>query len=157
MRVITRIDHLLSTRPSRIGLRLFAFNLLVLFVPIAGILYLDVYESRLLETQERGMIQQARMLAASIDGDGLAPDRVMATLARLEDHADSRVRVYDTAGMVIADSARVTDRRLPSPAPDTYSQVTDRRRRVLYKIGAGLVRVRDRLAGAFRGALGGTS
>jgi len=63
MRVITRIEHLLSTRPSRIGLRLFAFNLLVLFVPVAGILYLDVYESRLLQTQERGMVQQARTVA----------------------------------------------------------------------------------------------
>ena len=36
-------------RPSRIGLRLLTFNLLVLFLPVAGILYLDVYENRLLE------------------------------------------------------------------------------------------------------------
>ncbi|MBA3641637.1 MAG: sensor N-terminal transmembrane domain-containing protein [Acidobacteriota bacterium] len=75
----------LRRRPSRIGLRLFAFNLLVLFVPVAGILYLDVYESRLLETQERGMIQQARMLAASIDDGEVVADRAMATLSRLDD------------------------------------------------------------------------
>jgi hypothetical protein len=57
----------------------------VLFVPVAGILYLDVYESRLLETQERGMIQQARMLAASIDDGEVVADRAMATLSRLDD------------------------------------------------------------------------
>ena len=40
-------------RPSRIASRLLAFDLLLLFLPIAGVLYLDVYEARLLEAQER--------------------------------------------------------------------------------------------------------
>jgi two-component system sensor histidine kinase ChvG len=35
------------SRPSRIANRLLAFNLLLLFLPIAGVLYLDVYEARL--------------------------------------------------------------------------------------------------------------
>ena len=51
-------------RPSRIAIRLLAFNLLLLFLPIAGILYLDVYETRLLEAQERAMVQQGRLMAA---------------------------------------------------------------------------------------------
>ena len=44
-----------------IALRLFAFNLLLLFLPIAAILYLDVYEEALLSSQERSMVQQARL------------------------------------------------------------------------------------------------
>ena len=55
-------------RTSRIGLRVLAFNLLLVFLPVAGILYLDVYEAQLLETQERGMVQQARVLAAALGG-----------------------------------------------------------------------------------------
>ena len=37
---------------SRIGVRLLAFNLLLVFLPAAGILYLDVYETRLLEAHQ---------------------------------------------------------------------------------------------------------
>ena len=46
--------------------RLLAFNLLLVFLPVAGILYLDVYETRLLEVQERGMVQQGRLVAAAL-------------------------------------------------------------------------------------------
>ena len=39
------------TWPSRIVVRLLAFNLLLVFLPVAGILYLDVYQTRLLESE----------------------------------------------------------------------------------------------------------
>jgi hypothetical protein len=65
----------LTRRFSRIGLRLFAFNLLVIFVPVAGVLYLDVYEARLRQMQEASLIQQARLLAAALgDRPELAGD-----------------------------------------------------------------------------------
>ena len=156
MRLTEWIRSLPRRQPSRIGLRLFAFNLLVVFVPVAGILYLDVYESRLLETQERGMIQLARLVAASIEGDTIAPDRVSATFARLEDRGDSRIRVYDAQGALVADSALVPVRVQASSQPDAYSQVENARRRVLYKLGAGLVRVRNRAAGAIRALIDST-
>ena len=63
-------------RPSRIGRRLLAFNLLLVFLPVAGILYLDVYETRLLDVQERGMVQQGRLVAAALgDRDRILPMR----------------------------------------------------------------------------------
>ena len=68
---LTRLRRL---RPSRIGRRLLAFNLLLVFLPVAGILYLDVYETRLLDVQERGMVQQGRLVAAAL-GDR---DRITA-------------------------------------------------------------------------------
>ena len=51
----------MSTRPpfgwySRIGLRLLAFNLLVVFVPVGGILYLGIYESRLRQAQPQARV-----------------------------------------------------------------------------------------------------
>ena len=90
--VVARLRALRRRRPSRIGVRLFAFNLLVLFVPIAGMLYLDVYEDRLLETQERGMVQQARMAAAALSALARWTSAATAVLRALGDHGDARIR-----------------------------------------------------------------
>ena len=43
---------------SRISIRLLAFNVLVVFLPMAGVLVLDTYERQLLEAQERTMGQE---------------------------------------------------------------------------------------------------
>src|SRR5262249_25571996 len=92
---------------SRIGLRLLAFNLLVVFVPVAGVLYLGIYESRLRQEQEAGLAQQARVLAAALgDRETLDGEQIAQLFTRLERRSDARFRVYDTAGAVIADSAR---------------------------------------------------
>src|SRR5262249_20250242 len=71
-------------RLSRIGLRLLAFNLLLLFLPVAGILYLDVYEARLLDTQERAMALEARLIAAALaDQETLDPSAAERLFVRL--------------------------------------------------------------------------
>jgi two-component system sensor histidine kinase ChvG len=65
--------------PSRIGLRLLVFNLLLVFLPVAGILYLDEYETALLEAQERNMVQQGRLVAAALgDRDALTSEQASA-------------------------------------------------------------------------------
>jgi two-component system, OmpR family, sensor histidine kinase ChvG len=135
-------------QPSRIALRLLAFNLLVVFVPAVGVLYLDVYEAHLREAQERAMVQQARVLAAAF-GDAAAVDgaAIEQTLARLERRNDARFRVYDARGLLLADSVRMG----PAAAPeaDAYSRSSesrDVRARVLYRIGAWIATVRDRMA-----------
>ena len=98
--------------PSRIGRRLLAFNLLVLFLPIAAILYLDVYEARLLDSQERGMGQQARILAASLSRLGPLDARTAATLLTdLGERGDARLRIYDGDGKLLVDSNRIASRR----------------------------------------------
>src|SRR5260221_3686318 len=83
-------------RPSRIGVRLFAFNLLVVFVPVSGVVYLDVYETRLRQVQEAGLVQQARVLAAALGDrarlDGGAIAGALAPLGRPDD-ARKRPRI----------------------------------------------------------------
>ena len=97
-----------SHGPSRIAIRLLAFNLLLLFLPIAGILYLDVYEARLLEAQERAMVQQARLVAAALSVDGaLDPKTSAAFITRLGQRGDTRLRIYDAEGVLVADSNNV--------------------------------------------------
>jgi two-component system, OmpR family, sensor histidine kinase ChvG len=133
-------------RPSRIGLRLLAFNLLLVFLPVAGILYLDVYETRLLELQERGMVQQGRLVAAALgDRASLTSEDAGALLLRLGRRGDARIRVYDDVGTLVADAAR-----LPvAVGDDTTTEYSAAgggvRERLLYRLGARMVRLRRAL------------
>ena len=143
--------------PSRIGLRLLAFNLLVVFVPVVGVLYLDVYEAQLLEAQEREMVQQGRILAAAAGESGSLQSEAMARiLTRLGRQTDARFRVYDSSGVVIVDSARVpmaaanVESNLGSASPVSPYDV---RKRPLYRFGAWMVSVRQRAGEILRGWL----
>ena len=87
------------------ALRLLAFNLLVVFVPVIGVLYLDVYESRLLQAQEREMVQQARLMAAVLgDAPQIDVAFIERAFARLERRTEARLQVFDAQGSLIADS-----------------------------------------------------
>ena len=154
MKVSDRIRGALRRRPSRIGMRLFAFNLLVLFVPIAGTFYLDVYEDRLLETQERGMVQQARVLAAALSAGGpLDEARATAVLGAVGEHGDARIKIYGRDGQVLADSARFLASSSLRPTA-SYPEAASIRTKVLYRLGAYFVRARDLIFNAARRWLG---
>ena len=129
---------------SRIGLRLLAFNLLVVFVPVGGILYLGIYESRLRQAQEAGLVQQARVLAAALGDRALDGEEVARIFVRLERRSDARFRVYDAGGNLIADSARqmagtALDEQVRYPGGDDRSV----RSRRLYRVGAWLAGARE--------------
>ncbi|HPB65482.1 MAG TPA: sensor N-terminal transmembrane domain-containing protein, partial [Spirochaetales bacterium] len=59
---------------GRLSVRLLAFNLLLVFLPLASLLYLDTYEKQLLEMQEASMIQQGRVFASAMAGVDLAAE-----------------------------------------------------------------------------------
>src|SRR5260221_700796 len=134
-------------RPSRIGVRLFAFNLLVVFVPVSGVVYLDVYEPRLRQVQEAGLVQQARVLAAALgDRARLDGGAIADAFARLERRSDARFRVYDASGALIADSARqAAGTGVDERARYKSAGERDVRRRRLYRIGAWLAGAQERL------------
>jgi two-component system, OmpR family, sensor histidine kinase ChvG len=137
-------------RPSRIGPRLLAFHLLLVFLPVAGILYLEVYETELLEAQERSMVQQGRLVAAALgDRNDVTADAATALLRRLGQRGDARIRVYDAKGVLVADSVRISDgqnvERPPSDAASEYDSSKSIRQRFLYRVGAWIVRVRRAL------------
>jgi two-component system sensor histidine kinase ChvG len=133
--------------PSRIAFRLLAFNLLVVFLPVAGILYLDVYERELLAEQERGMVLEARGIAAGLAGAAdLSVDakRVVGLVA----NQGSRIRIFSAEGATLADSAST-----PVPAATAAAAVDagdEVRSTVLYRIAAWFVRVGSRLRGSAR-------
>jgi two-component system sensor histidine kinase ChvG len=150
----------LNWRPSRIGPRLLAFNLLVVFVPVVGVLYLDVYEARLLQGQEREMVQQARLLAAVLgDGPQIDVGLIERAFQRLERQTEARLRVFDAQGRVLADSRSVPPPAGDSTAQSKYSDVSQStgtagiRRRTLYRLGAWIESGREWIASRVRSRL----
>jgi two-component system sensor histidine kinase ChvG len=131
--------------------RLLLFNLLILFLPMGSILVLDTYENQLLASQENSMIQQGRIFASVLsgfqdgaeDGEGLARE-VRRILENLRGRTDSRIRVVDDRGRLLADSASaaapvpavpataaavasapVNRENVPSPDEETYTEAGD--------------------------------
>jgi two-component system sensor histidine kinase ChvG len=139
-------------RASRIALRLLAFNVLVLFVPVVGMLYLPIYEARLLDAQERSMVQQARIFAAALGGgEGLDPASAQTILNRLGKRSDARLRVFDTGGVLIADSTRAADQQPEDElAGRKYVAPSGVRQRTLYRVGVVLERMRSWMTSAVR-------
>jgi two-component system sensor histidine kinase ChvG len=117
---------------ARISIRLLAFNLLLVFLPVAGVLFLGAYEARLESAEVRSMTEQARILAAAIGRDGRLElhgiDRLL-TAAQLR---DVRFRVVDDDGNVVADSHRLG----PAPPPRKGSP----RHNTLYRVAVFVVR-----------------
>jgi two-component system sensor histidine kinase ChvG len=118
---------------SRISIRLLAFNVLLVFLPAAGLLTLDTYERQLLRAQELAMVQQGRLLAAALaSGDGL--DSAYAILTSLGGRQQARLRVVDADGRLLADSSRIGPQREPEAASSyPAGSLLDR---MLYWIGA---------------------
>jgi len=130
-------------RFSGLTVRLLAFNLLLVFLPAAGLLYLDIYEKQLLETQERSMVQQGRVLAAALSvRETLPRGEVERLLRQLNRRLDARLRVVDREGLVLGDTSRFGPRLGKPPGPEAPPA----RRNVLYRVGAFLYDLYKRIA-----------
>jgi two-component system sensor histidine kinase ChvG len=119
---------------SRISIRLLAFNLLLVFLPAAGVLFLDTYENQLLDAQERAMVQQGRVLAAALAGRGELDEELATEILReLDQRTESRLRVVDRWGTLLADTSRLGPRLEGEieTAPDRSTRETG-----LYRIGS---------------------
>jgi two-component system sensor histidine kinase ChvG len=108
---------------SRISVRLLAFNLLLVFLPVAAFLYLDTYERQLLRSLEHALVQQGRVLAASLSGRGaLSAETASAPLRELGQRQEARIRVVDPAGRLLADSSRLGPRSEPAAGSSAASE-----------------------------------
>ena len=128
--------------PSRISARLLLFNILLVFLPVAGFLYLGVYEKQLLEDQERAMVQQGRLLVAAL-GDRPALDKATASalLRRLGSRTEARLRIFGADRALLADSAGLGPRKPEEPAASRADQPRDTRDSLLYRGAAGAYRI----------------
>ncbi len=131
---------------STISIRLLAFNILLVFLPVAGLLYLDVYEKQLLVEQERAMVQQGRLVAAALSDapllDAISAQRL---LQRLDRQMDARIRILDLSEKVVADSSLIEPR--PSIMIQSSMNPTSKAREGwLYRIGSSVYRLFQRMA-----------
>lgn len=124
---------------SRISIRLMAFNLLLVFLPVAGIFFLVSYEERLVEGQRRAMETEAKLLAATLgEREELQPDaarNLLRPMAQTTAAQSGRIQVVDRDGAVVADTLEFA-----RPLPQQSRQSTAIRRNVLYRLGAFLAR-----------------
>ncbi len=126
---------------SGISVRLLAFNVLLLFVPLVGLFSFDAYERTLLRAQEESMVQQGRLLAAALGGEGpIDAERAQAVLQRLQQRTTSRLRVLDAQALALADSSTLGPRLEPGEEP-----VAQEDGGLLYQIGAWPFRMLQRL------------
>lgn len=148
--------------PFRLSTRLLLFNLLLVFLPVSGLFYLDLYERELLVQQEKGMVQQGRLLAAALGGrETLTAEDAQALLGRLEARTESRLRIYGARGESLADSSRAepaapasaAGRSYPSDLDSEAARASPERRDPIYRLGAALFRFTEPLfAGRNAGA-----
>ena len=123
---------------SRLTFRLLAFNLVLVFFPIAGVLFLGQYEQRLETAEIRDVTHRARLIAASIAREGTLNADAFEDIIRRAKIDDMRVRLIDSAGHVVGDSQEIV-----APMPQRPPR-TDRTN-VLYRIGRFIVRPLVRL------------
>jgi len=115
---------------SRISIRLLAFNLLLVFLPVAGVLFLGAYEARLESAEARAITEEARIVAAAV-GRGGVETFARIVIAR---PTDVRLRLVDAQGNLVADSHRI------APPPPVPQPAGSKRHNTLYRVGAFLVR-----------------
>lgn len=117
----------------RLTFRLLAFNLLLVFLPIAGVLFLGQYEDRLETAEIRDLTHQARVVAAAIARGGTLDADAFEDIVQRAKLDDVRMRLIDSTGRVVADSHQIV-----GPAPQRPPR-TDRFN-ILYRIGAFVLR-----------------
>lgn len=124
---------------SRIAIRLLLFNLLLVFLPVAGLFSLRSLETQLLDLQERSMVQQGRLVAAALSADRgpLNAEVAKSLIARLGGHSVARIRIVDPNEKVLADSALTPQRAIET---EGRYEARPSRRSVLYRIGVTLWR-----------------
>ena len=124
---------------SRISNRLLAFNLLLVFLPAFGILSLKTYEEQLRDQQERSMVQQGRLLAASLGERGpLQAAEAERILINMEQRFEARLRIIDRDLHLLADSSRLGPRRGGEPAAEKAE--AEGRQSWIYRLGSSIYR-----------------
>lgn len=120
-------------------MRLLLFNVLLVFLPVAGVFSVRTLESQLLDLQERSMVQQGRLVAASLSEDDgvLDAGRAKSLVMRLAGRSEARIRIVDRNGKLLADSASISP---PPIAAESYPAERTRlsRTSVLYRVGVTL-------------------
>jgi two-component system sensor histidine kinase ChvG len=115
---------------SRILLRLMLFNILLVFLPVAGVLLLVTYEQTRELAEIEALTRQAHVVVGAMHSGADASLGKAAPLLRQWRPSDGRLRAVDTDGRVVIDSGQLQ-------IDEEYEGV---RKNVLYRLGAALLK-----------------
>jgi two-component system sensor histidine kinase ChvG len=127
----------IKRRLSRLTLRILAINLFAVAILFVGVLYLDRYQSSLIQAELEAVSHQANLFARAVGELAIEQDRtadrrlspslVRQMVRRASAALPSRARVFGADGELIADSLRlgrpgglVLIRPLPPPTSDRF-------------------------------------
>lgn len=107
---------------GRIRVRLFAVNLLALFVPAVGLEFARIHERELLDALERDMSDQAVLVREFVEanleaGRALGDPSHQTILEAAARRTRTRTRLVDSSGSVVADSHAEGPPEGPEPPP----------------------------------------
>lgn len=89
-----------------IGLRILLVNLVALLGLFIGVLYLDSFRERLITVRQVELVAQGQMIAGMIATPDADPASVQVRLERLSVARGTRIRLFDSAGRLLADNWR---------------------------------------------------
>ena len=117
--------------------------MLLLSLPMISLLYLDTYEKQLLRAQESSMIQQARMLSAALTGASDLESEAGRIITNLNRRVDSRIRVIDANGRLLADSSVTTGGSMEDDEDARFKSSAEWSKSADYEPGSRLKAARD--------------
>ena len=138
----------IGRRHIRIGIlgRILLLNGLIVFLPVAALLLLDTYEEQLLDSLERSLVQQGRMLAAALSlEEELNTDIAQNLVAALQGRHEARIRVLNETGALLADSSVID--LVPAPDEPAVELPEGPRESFLYRVAVYPVRAARNLMG----------
>lgn len=96
-----------------ISIQISIFLIIAVFVPVAAMMMLKTYESQMLAMIENSNVQQARILSASLSSSEFINQNTLDEafaqniLQKMNGNFDSRIRILDYEGKLLADSSRL--------------------------------------------------
>ena len=102
-----------------ISLQISIFLIIVAFIPVAIMMALKTYEKQQLLMMESSNVQQGRLVSAALvtnESETIDKDFALDFLKNMNGRFDSRIRILDENGMMIADSSSVSENIADTPA-----------------------------------------
>lgn len=91
-----------------ISIQIFIFLIIIAFTPVAIMISLETYEKQQLTMLENSNVQQGRLVASALETENASEidaEYAVALLENMEGRFDSRIRILDADGRLIADSS----------------------------------------------------
>lgn len=131
-----------------ISIQISIFLILVAFIPVAVMMALRTYETQLLSMLENSNVQQARLVAAALESysslqeSDITEEIATLLLKNMDGNFDSRIRILDKSGKLLADSATVDGSyKVKTSIKQTTETVSSAEQSIIYKIFSLPIRI----------------